>query len=254
MKVCMVAYAFYETDNRVRRYAEALAKRGDYVEAVSLRREGLPAFEVINGVRVHRIQPRQINEKGKFTHVSRLIQFFLRSMAFLTKSHLKERYDLIHVHSVPDFEVFAALFAKLGGAKVILDIHDIMPEFYVSKFNSTHDSLAFKILLTIERLSTRFADHVIAANHIWGDRLVTRSVPEFQVHDVPQLSRFIALSAEKRRSAQRRQIRHAVPRHAQLSPGSRPRRPRLLARSRIKFPKPNFISTAQVSSSNIFAP
>jgi glycosyltransferase involved in cell wall biosynthesis len=178
MKVCMVAYAFYETDNRVRRYAEALAKRGDYVEAVSLRREGLPAFEVIGGVRVHRIQPRQINEKGKFTHVWRLVQFFLRSMAFLTKSHLKEKYNLIHVHSVPDFEVFAALFAKLGGAKVILDIHDIMPEFYVSKFNSTRDSLAFKILLTIERLSTRFADHVIAANHIWGDRLVTRSVSD----------------------------------------------------------------------------
>jgi glycosyltransferase involved in cell wall biosynthesis len=178
MKVCMVAYAFYETDNRVRRYAEALAKRGDFVEAVSLQREGLPAFEVLNGVHVHRVQTRQINEKGKFTHVWRLIQFFLRSMAFLTKSHLKERYDLIHVHSVPDFEVFAALFAKLGGAKVILDIHDIMPEFYVSKFNSTRDSLAFKILLTIERLSTRFADHVIAADHIWGDRLVTRSVPD----------------------------------------------------------------------------
>jgi glycosyltransferase involved in cell wall biosynthesis len=178
MKVSMVAYAFYETDNRVRRYAEALAKRGDYVEAVSLRREGLPAFEILNGVRVYRIQPRQINEKGKFTHVWRLIQFFLKSMAFLTKSHLKEKYDLIHVHSVPDFEVFAALFAKLGGAKVILDIHDIMPEFYVSKFNSSHHSLAFKTLLTIERLSTRFADHVIAANHIWGDRLVTRSVPD----------------------------------------------------------------------------
>jgi glycosyltransferase involved in cell wall biosynthesis len=177
MKVCMVAYSFYEQDNRVRRYAEALAKRGDFVEAVSLRREGLPAFEILNGVRVHRVQPRLMNEKGKFTHVSRLIQFFFRSMAFLTRNHLKERYDLIHVHSVPDFEVFAALFAKLGGAKVILDIHDIMPEFYVSKFNSSRDSLAFKILLTIERLSTLFADHVIAANHIWGDRLVTRSVP-----------------------------------------------------------------------------
>jgi glycosyltransferase involved in cell wall biosynthesis len=176
MKVCMVAYSFYEQDNRVRRYAEALAKRGDIVDAVSLRRENLPAFEVINGVRVHRVQPRQINEKGKLTHITRLIAFFARSMAFLTRQHFKERYDLIHVHSVPDFEVFAALFAKLGGAKVILDIHDIMPEFYVSKFNSTQDSLAFKILLTIERLSTRFADHVIAANHIWGDRLVERSV------------------------------------------------------------------------------
>ncbi len=201
MKVCMVAYSFYEQDNRVRRYAEALAKRGDFVEAVSLRREGLPAFEVINGVRVHRVQPRLMNEKGKFTHVWRLIQFFLRSMVFLTKSHSKERYDLIHVHSVPDFEVFAALFAKLGGAKVILDIHDIMPEFYVSKFNSSRDSLAFKILLTIERLSTRFADHVIAANHIWGDRLVTRSVPDSKCTtflNYPDSAHFQQKSAEQR--------------------------------------------------------
>jgi glycosyltransferase involved in cell wall biosynthesis len=174
----MVAYSFYEQDNRVRRYAEALAKRGDSVDALSLRKGDLPPVEVINGVRVFRIQRRLINERGKLVYVGKLLLFFFRSMLFLTGKHLRRRYDLIHVHSVPDFEVFATAVAKLGGAKVILDIHDIMPEFYVSKFNGSQDSVAFKLLLLIEKWSASFADHVIAANHIWGERLVRRSVSE----------------------------------------------------------------------------
>ena len=47
---------------------------------------------------------------------------------------------MIHVHSVPDFLVFAALVPKLLGARIILDIHDILPEFYASKFGASKDS------------------------------------------------------------------------------------------------------------------
>jgi glycosyltransferase involved in cell wall biosynthesis len=177
MKACMVAYTFYEGDNRVRRYAETLAKRGDQVHVVALRQKGQSATDVINGVRLFRIQRRSLTEKNKFAHLAKLLLFFLRSMVFLTREQIKERYDLIHVHSVPDFEVFAAAYPKWTGSKIILDIHDIVPEFYASKFKTSHDSLAFKLLVAIERLSTGFSDHVIAANHIWEKRLQDRSVP-----------------------------------------------------------------------------
>jgi glycosyltransferase involved in cell wall biosynthesis len=176
MRVCMVAHTFYEADNRVRRYAECLAQRGDLVDVVALRRENQPRTETLHGVNVFRIQRRVVDEKGKFTHLSRLFLFFLRSMIFLTREQIKDRYDLIHVHSVPDFEVFATLIPKLMGAKVILDIHDIVPEFYASKFNSSQDSLTFKLLVGVEQASAAFSDHVIAANHIWGRRLQERSV------------------------------------------------------------------------------
>jgi glycosyltransferase involved in cell wall biosynthesis len=176
MKVCMVAYTFYELDNRVRRYAETLAKRGDRVDVVALRMEGQSSKEVIDGVCVYRIQRRVLNEKWKFTYLGKLLFFFLRSFIFLTWKQLQERYDLIHVHSVPDFEVFAALIPKLTGSKIILDIHDLVPEFYLSKFNASSNSLIFKLLVTVERMSAAFADHVIAANHIWLKRLHERSV------------------------------------------------------------------------------
>jgi len=177
MKVCMVAYSFYEKDNRVRRYAETLAKRGDRVDVLSLRGEGQPSVEMLDGVRVYRIQRRRVSEKGKFTYLGKLLLFFFRSLGFLSWKHLQEHYDLVHVHSIPDFEVFAAVVPKLTGAKVILDLHDLVPEFYVSKFKDPAGSPTFRVLVEIERTSNGFADHVIAANHIWLQRLYDRSVP-----------------------------------------------------------------------------
>lgn len=176
MKVCMVGYTFYEMDNRVRRYAEALVKRGDRVDVVALRLEGQSSQDVIDGVHVYRIQRRVQDEKGKFTYLWKLLSFFLRSFIFLSWKQMRERYDLIHVHSVPDFEVFAALIPKLTGSKIILDIHDLVPEFYLSKFEISSNSLTFKLLVAVERMSASFADHVIAANHIWLERLYGRSV------------------------------------------------------------------------------
>lgn len=177
MKVCMLAYTWYEPDNRVRRYAETLVKRGDHVDAVVLRREGQSSkMEVVEGVCVYRIQRRVINEKGKITYLAKLLLFFVRSFFFLAWKQLRDPYDLIHVHSVPDFEVFAALVPKLMGAKIILDIHDLVPEFYLTKFRTTPDSLMFRLLVGVERMSASFADHVIAANHIWLKRLYERSV------------------------------------------------------------------------------
>ena len=174
----MVAYSFYEGDNRVRRYAETLARRGDRVDVVSLRQKGQPSRGIINGVHVFRIQGRVVNEKSKYSYLGRLLLFFMRSMAFLSVQQMKERYDLVHVHSVPDFEVFAAVVPKLTGSKIILDIHDLVPEFYLSKFKGTERSLTFRLLTTVERVSARFSDHVIAANHIWEKRLQERSVKQ----------------------------------------------------------------------------
>jgi len=181
MRACMVAYTGYESDNRVRRYAESLAARGYSVDAVALRTDGLPRQDVLNGVRVVRIQRRVRDEKSKFSYLAKLLLFLVRSMLFLTREHFHEPYDLIHIHSVPDFEVFAAIVPKLMGAKIILDIHDIVPEFYACKFAASQNSLVFKLLVAMERLSTAFADHVIASNHIWQKRLQQRSVPESKV-------------------------------------------------------------------------
>jgi glycosyltransferase involved in cell wall biosynthesis len=178
-KICMLAYTGYETDNRVRRYAEALAKRGDQVEVIALGGDGTPSQPVeINGVTLHRIQPRPDNERNKWTYALRLLRFLVVSSIFLMRRQKQVRFDLIHVHNVPDFLVFAAWYPKLCGAKLILDIHDIVPELFVSKFKSGAAGLYFAILAWVERISTAFVDHVIISNHLWQKTLISRSVPE----------------------------------------------------------------------------
>ena len=173
----MIAYSFYETDNRVMRYAETLAQRGDHVDVLALRRGSNPVSEVLSGVQVYRLQGREIDEKTRFSYLWRIMSFLVRAMVRVSKMQLHRKYDLIHVHSVPDFLVFTALLPKLMGTPVILDIHDILPEFYTSKFGAGPESLSFRILQGVEKSSAQFASHVIIANHIWQQRIVSRSVP-----------------------------------------------------------------------------
>jgi glycosyltransferase involved in cell wall biosynthesis len=176
LRVCMVAYAFYETDSRVMRYAEALANRGDQVDVFSLRKPGKPETETIGGVRVRRLQGRLFNEKSLFSYIWRIFLFLTRALYQVSIHDLSKKYDIVHIHSVPDFLVFSALLPRFRGTPIILDIRDILPEFYASKFGVSENSLGFRFLCLAERLCAKFASHVIIANHTWQERLLSRSV------------------------------------------------------------------------------
>jgi glycosyltransferase involved in cell wall biosynthesis len=175
MKICMVSYSFYEADARIIQYASALLERGDAVDVICLRRPGASVRQQLDGVNVLRIQERANNERGPISYLYRILRFLLLSSWVLTRRHFQQRYDLIHVHSVPDFMVFAALVPRLSGTPVILDIHDVLPELYASKFNIGPDSFLFKCLLLLERISVAFASQVIVANHLWCERVANRT-------------------------------------------------------------------------------
>lgn len=176
-RVCMISYSFYESDNRVMRYAEALSDRGDSVDVLALNAGSLPKSESLRGVNVLRLQSRQRNEKGKFNYLFRIMRFLVHSSAVISWRQLRHRYDVVHIHNVPDFLVFAAWLPKLAGARLILDIHDILPEFFASKFGHTEKSDWYvRRLLEIERASCAFVHHVIISNHLWFHKITARSV------------------------------------------------------------------------------
>lgn len=175
-KICMVTHSNYASDNRVRRYAEALASRGDDVDVIAISTDGSPLGEQeIDGVRVFRVQQRAHNERSQWTYAYRLLRFLFVSGFHLTKLHWRSQYDLIHVHNIPDFVVFSALYPKWTGSKVILDIHDIVPELFGNKFKTRAKSLYFSFLQYLEKISAAFADHVIISNHLWYETVVSRS-------------------------------------------------------------------------------
>ncbi len=175
-RICMLAHTNYETDNRVRRYAESLVARGDAVDVISLGSAQREHIYELKGVRVYGIQDRAHDESGKWCYARQLLRFLYSSFVFVSRRHKKIRYDLIHVHNVPDFLVFAAIYAKWTGVRIILDIHDVVPELFEGKFNSHPNSVYIKAIKILERLSAGFSDHVIISNHLWQKRLIERSV------------------------------------------------------------------------------
>jgi glycosyltransferase involved in cell wall biosynthesis len=177
MRVCVLAYKFYENAPRVMLFANELVRRGDSVDVISLGRPGQPPTETIRGVRIYRIQQRTRDERGAWSHLSRILAFFIRSATVVTTCHLRKSYDLIQVFSVPDFLVFAALIPHFLGTPILLDIYDIVPELYSTKFGVEEKSIVFRLLVQMEKFSVRLADYVTVPNDVWRYRLVSRSTP-----------------------------------------------------------------------------
>jgi glycosyltransferase involved in cell wall biosynthesis len=162
--ILMIAYTNYRTDPRVIRAAEAASNAGFDVDLIALRRPNDPPEESINGVRVIHLNQARYRGGGTASYVLAYLEFFMRCFFKTASLLLRKRYAAVHVHNMPDFYVFCALIPKLMGAKVLLDIHDPMPNTFASKFKSGENGLFFKLLLCQERLSAAFADQVLTVH------------------------------------------------------------------------------------------
>ena len=123
-----------------------------------------------------------------------MVAFFLKVMIILGFRAFRNKYDIIHVNNPPDFLVFSAIIPKLFGAKIILDMHENIPELYSIKFNRSDDNPIIRSLIWMERLATNYADIVLAAHDLLKNRLVKRdSIPEdrcISIMNYPQLDKF----------------------------------------------------------------
>jgi glycosyltransferase involved in cell wall biosynthesis len=179
----MIVFSYYPADNRVRREAEALAEAGISVDVICLRKENESAKQVLGGITVHRL-PLSRKRASALRYIWEYLFFFVLAMARVSRLHVKRGYDVVHVHNMPDFLVFSALVPKLTGSKVILDLHDPMPEVYMTKYSIGIRHPVIWLLRAVERWSIRFSDLVLTPNVAFLDLFASRSCPESKIHVV----------------------------------------------------------------------
>jgi glycosyltransferase involved in cell wall biosynthesis len=160
----MIAYTHYENDPRVIRAAESAASEGYEVDFLALRRREDPPEANIRGVRVIRLNQRRYRGGGAVRYMLSYMEFFIRCMLKATALHTRRRYRIVHVNNMPDFLVFSTLFLKMVGVRVVLDIHDPMPDTFVSKFKEGQGRFFYKVLLWQEIASAWFADKVLTVH------------------------------------------------------------------------------------------
>jgi glycosyltransferase involved in cell wall biosynthesis len=176
-RICMVAFTHYSTDARVRREAEALVDHGDAVDVICLKEKGRVETDMLNGVRLFQMPIGRYRGSSAVVYLYKYSLFFFAASFWLAYLHFKKRYQVIQVHTMPDSMVFVALIPRLFGAKVILDVHDLMPELYQSKFGLQESHWLIRFITWMERCSVGFAHRAIAVHKLHLDTLVRHGNP-----------------------------------------------------------------------------
>jgi glycosyltransferase involved in cell wall biosynthesis len=179
-RVGIVVLSSYPFDPRPRRTADALMRHGMSVDYICVTDGKAPRREETNGINVFRV-PINHERGGKLGYAYQYSAFILASAAMLAARSRRGRYDLIYINNMPDILVASALLPKVFGAKVILDIHDPMPELMMTIFDKNPGSKSVQLLKFLERWSIARADRVLVPNVAFQRLLAARSCPEEKI-------------------------------------------------------------------------
>jgi glycosyltransferase involved in cell wall biosynthesis len=155
----------FRKDVRVRQEAQALIQAGYHVSVICPAMCGQSFHEVLNGVNIY-CYPTPYQGRGFLSYAFEY-GYSLLAMFFLTiYLYIREDFHIIHAANPPDTAVFIAAFYKLFRKKFVFDHHDLAPEIYKVRFGDQKkvDRLVYQILVYLEKLSCKVADHVIATN------------------------------------------------------------------------------------------
>src|SRR5215475_9493585 len=153
----MAAYTLYNLDPRVKRAAETLAESGHQVDVFSVSHDGRRASS--NGgllrLRLLRMQKKQT---GLGRYAFEYAAFFSWAFVLVSLLHARRRYDVVYVHNMPNFLVFAGLLPNIGGAKIVLDVHDPAAELLAAIRGHDLPPWVQRRASAEERVSMSFSD------------------------------------------------------------------------------------------------
>jgi glycosyltransferase involved in cell wall biosynthesis len=183
-RIVMVAHNTYPNgEPRLRRQAATLSSSWD-VDILCLNDGTQPKQECLDGMRVLRLPVGRDRTRSVLAYLGEYVAFALLASVWLTVLHLRHAYDVVHLYNYPDFLVFAALIPKCLGARIILDMRDLMPEFYAVRTGLALHHPALRLLRQIERWSARFAHHVSIAGEPFRRRLIENGIPAGKVTSI----------------------------------------------------------------------
>ena len=201
MRIAMIAYASYPFDTRVERAAEALAESGHQVDVFAISRDGKRASSD-GGPHSVRLLPMQKKRTGLARYAFEYGAFFSWALVLVGLFHARRRYHVVYVHNMPNFLVFAGLFPKIGGAKIVLDVHDPAAELLADIRGRDLPPWVRRLANAEERISISFSDTLITVNESMRRRLsAISSRPVSVVMNIPDPRRFAPVETSRDRGS-----------------------------------------------------
>ena len=165
----------YDIDTRVRRKAEALVLAGYSVDVLALAAAHGKKTYTLDGVNLYTVSLGK--KRGSLArYFYEYAVFFLWAFVRVLLMTWRRQYVFIDVNTLPDFLIFAAVPGRWLGAKLILDMHEITPEFYMSKYGIAENSWIIRVLQYLEKISFDCADYVLTISEPIQDLLIQRGL------------------------------------------------------------------------------
>jgi glycosyltransferase involved in cell wall biosynthesis len=175
-RILFVRAFWYPMDARVSREIGALVRAGHDVDIVCAAQPGKPSRERIAGVGVYRL-PIERRRGGALRTLYEIVAFQLGATVAAALLHLRHRYQVVQVNSLPDWLVFAALVPRLLGARIVLDLHECTPEYAQTKYQLGARHPIVGLIAALEQAAIRFADQVITCTAQMRERFIARGAP-----------------------------------------------------------------------------
>jgi glycosyltransferase involved in cell wall biosynthesis len=179
-RVGLVVLSPYPFDPRPRRAADALVRQGMSVDYICVTDGKAPWHEKSKGINILAV-PIDRRRGGKLAYAYQYSAFILAAAVILAARSWRSRYDLIYINNMPDILVVSALLPKMLGAKVILDMHDPMPELMATIFAKDPNSKSVQLLKWLEKWSMARADQILTPNMACGRVFAARSCPSEKI-------------------------------------------------------------------------
>jgi glycosyltransferase involved in cell wall biosynthesis len=181
------------SDRHVWNHGTALVRAGYDVTIVCPTGEqrDQSAFDQIDGVTIHRYEPRHADERVTGYVLEYLAALWsIRRLA--RRLARKAPFDIVHACSPPDFLLLAALGLRRRGSRFIFDHHDLTPELYLTRFGS---GPLHRMTLAAEQIAFRSADVVLSVNDSYRRVAIERGRRDPDdvavVRTGPNLTRFV---------------------------------------------------------------
>jgi glycosyltransferase involved in cell wall biosynthesis len=150
-------------DNRIRREAATLSQVGIGVTVICPKYPGECWHDVIDRIHVYRYMKPSLGS-GFMAHIAEYLIGLLSQTILAAWVALRHGFDVIHAANPPDLLwVVAAPYRLLFGKRFVFDHHDLVPELYEDRFGAPGGRM-LTVLRFLERMSFRYAHHVISTN------------------------------------------------------------------------------------------
>ena len=189
----------YSYDNRVKHMANSLIKEGWQVSVISPKyKEDLLAYKSSNGIYCYHYP--KITAESFWGHViEHTISLILGTMLTCWVA-IRRGFHVFHACNPTDILWLIALPHKIFKKAFIFDQHDLSPELYLSRGEGGTNSIAYRLLIGLEKWSYQYADSIISTNESYRRIALSRGGVSgsrvFVVRNGPDLEKFIPRKTE----------------------------------------------------------